>query len=63
MEVVGSGEPRMHLKVRDDAFLEVKMTCLELQETEGEGEVRERLATLDPEAPVSPLDTERGATK
>ena len=63
MEVVGSGEPRMHLKVRDDAFLEVKMTCLESQETEGEGEVRERLATLDPEAPVSPLDTERGATK
>ena len=53
----------MHLKVRDGGFLEVKMTCLELQETEGEGEVRERLATLDPEAPVSPLDTERGATK
>jgi len=46
LEVVGSGEPRMHLK-----------------ETEGEGtEVRERLATLDPEAPVSPL-AERGATK
>ena len=45
-------------------FLEVKMTCLESQETQDtEGEVRERLATLDPEAPVSPLDTERGATK
>ena len=44
-------------------FLEVKMTCLDSQETEGEGtEVRERLATLDPEAPVSPL-AERGATK
>ena len=61
MEVAGSREPRMHLKVREDGFLEVKMTCLESQETEGEGEVRERLATLDPEAPVSPL--ERGATK
>jgi len=34
---------------------------MHLKETEGEGEVRERLATLDPEAPVSPL--ERGATK
>ena len=32
------------------------------QDSEGEGEVRERLATLDPEAPVSP-DMERGATK
>ena len=64
MEVAGSGEPRMHLKVRGDTFLEVKMTCLESQETQDtEGEVRERLATLDPEAPVSPLDTERGATK
>ena len=53
----------MHLKVRDDGLLEVKMTCLDSQETEGEGtEVRERLATLDPEAPVSPL-AERGATK
>ena len=63
MEVVGSGEPRMHLKVRDDGLLEVKMTCLDSQETEGEGtEVRDRLATLDPEAPVSPL-AERGATK
>ena len=53
----------MHLKVRGDAFLEVKMTCLESQETDTEGEVKERLATLDPEAPASPLDTERGATK
>ena len=63
MEVVGSLEPRMHLKVREDGFLEVKMTCLDSQETEGEVEARERLATIvDPEAPVC-SDTERGATK
>ena len=28
----------MHLKVREDGFLEVKMTCLDSQETEGEVE-------------------------
>ena len=40
------------------------MTCLDSQaDVEGEGgEVRERLATLDPEAAIS-SETERGATK